>query len=188
MRGMRLPGISPVRGDSRQALMPNGLQTRPSTEGQQCDAGDNPSVGEEKANPPRPCPTKGNPAVRNKPGTLSTPAGSERHLVLVRTGCGGRQETPRQNHPVRCAGSEALPGSSDFPFFGESLRTHQSLAWRGGRGAAAAAGRRSLPTPRDAATKPQAPARVAPPVGPRSPARGHAGAQGSIFQSPEYPP
>jgi hypothetical protein len=54
VRGMRLPGISPVRGDSRQALMPNGLQTRPSTEGQQCDAGDNPSVGEEKANPPRP--------------------------------------------------------------------------------------------------------------------------------------
>ena len=80
--------------------------------------------------------------MRFKPGVLSTPTGTSRHGVPAARGVEEDRKPRNQNHPVRCAGSEALPASSDFPFFGESLRTHQSLAWRGGRGAAAGAGRR----------------------------------------------
>jgi hypothetical protein len=72
--------------------------------------------------------------LRTKPGMLSTPAGKERHLVPIRTGCGGRQETPRTKPSCPLCRLRRTAWRMRFPFAGESLCALLPLAWRLTRG------------------------------------------------------
>jgi hypothetical protein len=62
--------------------------------------------------------------LRNKPGTLTTPAGKlKAHGCPSARGVETGRKPREQNHPARYAGSEALPGVGGFPARGVAMRS-----------------------------------------------------------------